>query len=125
MPQFLLSQKLKIAPETPKDSLQQTAPKVPPASRSHECGVQHHTARNALSFRILGAAESMTQFGEFPWVAAILEKVDSKATGKPESASFTCAGSLIHSKAVLTAAHCVAGYAQRLFRVERTHFPFL
>jgi plasma kallikrein len=45
---------------------------------------------------------SESQFGEFPWVAAIMEKTDYD-----EDYKYFCSGSLIHPQVVLTAAHCI------------------
>ena len=47
-------------------------------------------------------------YGEFPWMAAILE---STAVGPPR---FLCGGSLIQNNVVLTAAHCIHNKVHRL-----------
>lgn len=63
-----------------------------------KCGVQRPT----FNLRIL-SSEPSTIPGEFPWMAAIINK-------KPRGTStyeFKCAGSIIHPRAILTAVHCV------------------
>ncbi|XP_056631648.1 uncharacterized protein LOC130441829 [Diorhabda sublineata] len=59
------------------------------------CGVEKISVHN----RIIGGTEA--NIGEFPWMARLIHKNDRgfKSVG--------CAGFLIHSKYVLTAAHCV------------------
>ena len=67
-------------------------------SKNTRCG-----RSNALPFdRIVGGAE--TNVGEFPWQAGLIIS-ESKDY-------FRCAGSLISSEWVLTAAHCVEGSVQ-------------
>jgi secreted trypsin-like serine protease len=67
-------------------------------SKNIRCG-----RSNALPFdKIVGGAE--TDVGEFPWQAGLIIS-ESKDY-------FRCAGSLISSEWVLTAAHCVEGSVQ-------------
>lgn len=62
-------------------------------------------ARNVNGFgkKLVGKGDKYAQYGEFPWMMAVLTEVeDSK--GK-KFYKYRCGGSLIHSKLVVTAAH--------------------
>ena len=69
------------------------------------CGLRGKK-KNALSFRIMGAKNYETQFGEFPWTAAILGKLPAPE-GQQRENYMVGEGSLIHPRVVLTAAHNV------------------
>jgi len=64
------------------------------------CG---HWNSAGVGFRITGNSNNEAQFGEFPWMMAIL-KLELN-----QSKTYLCGGSLIHPKVVLTAVHCVHG----------------
>lgn len=63
------------------------------------CGVRNS---NGIDFRITGNENDEAEYGEFPWMVALLEK------GANQSGRFSfCGASLIAPNVVLTAAHCV------------------
>ncbi|XP_046388518.1 clotting factor G beta subunit-like [Ischnura elegans] len=61
------------------------------ATFSRACGVTPKVTR-------LNATDSRTQFGEFPWQVAVIEKYEEE---------FICSGVLVSPRVVLTAAQCV------------------
>ncbi|ODN01922.1 Serine proteinase stubble [Orchesella cincta] len=61
---------------------------------------------NGVHARILGFKDSETQFGEYPWQAAILEQ---KVVGGIWVLKFICGAALLWPSVVVTAAHCVKG----------------
>lgn len=61
-----------------------------------------------VGFRITGGKEGESEFGEFPWMVAVLR--EEKAPGEILSL-YECGGAIIAPNAVLTAAHCVNNHA--------------
>ncbi|PNF30937.1 Tryptase-2 [Cryptotermes secundus] len=81
-----------------------TEPITPKPKQRSGCGRRNE---EGVGFRITGANDSEAQFGEFPWMVAIVreESVDNN----PEKLIvYQCGGALIHPQVVLTAAHCLA-----------------
>lgn len=67
---------------------------LPPVIIPKGCG---NHQKNGIGFTIK-QYDSESQFGEFPWMVAVLKKIN---------VAYQCGGSIIHPKIVLTAAHCL------------------
>lgn len=66
-----------------------------------QCGVRNI---NGIDFKIKGNHNNESEFGEFPWMVAVLK------TNKTYDGFFAqCGGSIIHPKVILTGAHCISG----------------
>ncbi|KAK8725356.1 hypothetical protein OTU49_010826 [Cherax quadricarinatus] len=89
--------------------------KVPPITEQYSsaCGRRNPQGVNA---RILGFKDNQAQFGEFPWMTAVLRQ-EVVTTDKPVNL-YVCGGSLIHPSVVLTAAHCVASWDAGVLKIR-------
>nr|XP_014289638.1 uncharacterized protein LOC106689256 [Halyomorpha halys] len=66
------------------------------------CGQRHP---NGVGFTIIGDNDHEAQFGEFPWMVALMKQ--TVFNNCSELLVYVCGGALIHENVVLTAAHCV------------------
>lgn len=76
---------------------------TPPPIISHGCGRRNP---DGVGFRMTGDKDGEAQFGEFPWMAAILHEETIEGFSEKLSV-YKCGGSLVNQKVVITAAHCV------------------
>lgn len=88
-----------------------TATPVPPTT-GYKCGLRN---ADGLGFRITGGKAGETEYGEFPWMMAVLREdrvMDSTLN------VYECGGSLIAPNVVLTGAHCVYNKAKETLVVR-------
>lgn len=78
-----------------------TPPVNPPVVEQAFCGVRNI---KGVDFQITGNSDNEAEYGEFPWMLAILNKFHDSSSDTPLS---ICGGSLIAPNVVLTGAHCV------------------
>ncbi|XP_063911669.1 phenoloxidase-activating factor 2-like [Zophobas morio] len=82
-------------------------PTPPPIKRS---GCGHHNP-DGIGFRITGNNDNEAQYGEFPWMVAVLR--EESIEGNPQKLNvYQCGGALIDTSVVVTAAHCVSSKKQ-------------
>uniref|UniRef100_A0A2C9H4V7 Phenoloxidase-activating factor 2 n=1 Tax=Anopheles melas TaxID=34690 RepID=A0A2C9H4V7_9DIPT len=82
-----------------------SATKAPPTSvpdaRRPTCGMRNE---NGIGFRIEGQKDGESEYGEFPWMLAVLRE---ERVADSNLNVYECGASLIAPNVVLTAAHCV------------------
>ncbi|KAJ1526112.1 hypothetical protein ONE63_009275 [Megalurothrips usitatus] len=81
---------------------------TPPPQQDNYCGQRNP---NGIDFRITGDADGEAEFGEFPWMTAILQE---ELVEQGEQ----CGGALITPQVVLTGAHCVANKNPRRLKIR-------
>ncbi|KAJ8971754.1 hypothetical protein NQ314_000571, partial [Rhamnusium bicolor] len=77
---------------------------IPPVPTPSFCGIRNP---EGIDFKITGNNDNEAEYGEFPWMVAILKNNYDPSVDK--SLAF-CGGSLINPSVVITGAHCVAKY---------------
>lgn len=82
-------------------------PTPPPVARK---GCGYHNP-DGIGFRITGNTDHEAQYGEFPWMVAVLR--EETINENPQKLNvYQCGGALINTNVVVTAAHCVTGNKQ-------------
>lgn len=99
---------LDVCCEKPLDDNQ----RITPAPTVREgCGKRNP---EGIGFRITGDEDGEAQFGEFPWMVAVLNEENT-----PERTLnvYQCGGALIHPEVVLTSAHCVSN-REKIYKIR-------
>ncbi|CAG9853718.1 unnamed protein product [Phyllotreta striolata] len=89
-------------PSSEEPPVNTETPVIPISTKPSYCGIRNP---NGIDFKITGAKDNEAEYGEFPWVVAIVNK-NYRTLGLTNQ--LICGGSLITPNVVLTAAHCVS-----------------
>jgi len=94
------------------DVVEKTTP-APPPNKHTGCGYRN---ADGIGFRITGDNDNEAQYGEFPWMVAVLREEAVEGSDNKLNV-YQCGSALIHPSVVLTAAHCVSGKGKK-FKVR-------
>ncbi|CAH1975251.1 unnamed protein product [Acanthoscelides obtectus] len=108
-------------PATPRPPPPTSRPPPPPTSRppppptqrpNRPTGCGHRNA-DGIDFRIAGAENGEAEYGEFPWMVAVMKREEPE-----DGRGLLCGGSLLSDRVVLTGAHCVHKLGPRYIKVR-------
>ncbi|EEZ99182.2 serine protease H3 [Tribolium castaneum] len=88
-------------PPTTKPQPTDNTPKPQPTPNLSFCGIRNN---NGIDFKITGNSHNEAEYGEFPWMVAVLKKNYDPSV---DQGFALCGGSLIAPRVILTGAHCV------------------
>nr|CAI5819317.1 unnamed protein product [Callosobruchus analis] len=96
----------------PKNPDTPAPPPLPTPRPNQPTGCGQRNA-DGIDFRIAGAENGEAEYGEFPWMVAVMKREEPK-----DGRGLLCGGSLLSDRVVLTGAHCVHSPSPRYIKVR-------